>query len=149
MKEGRTIIIIDDEQSGIDVLTSLIKEFVPEANILGTFNTAHEAVNGIRNLRPDIVFSDIEMLEMSEIELLSLVEDIPFKTVFVIAHQKYAIQAIRQKAFDYLLKPIRIKELMDVFHRINTDREASPLKNGEDTIMLRGFTVFSIPHSSF
>ena len=133
---SRKIIVIDDEQSGVDVLTNLITEFVPTAEIIATYSNAYEAVSGIKKHRPDIVFSDIEMPEMSGIELVTLIDNPTFKTVFVTAHEKYAIQAIRHNAFDYLLKPIRIKELLDLFNRIDIELDSLPTKNEADTIML-------------
>ncbi len=128
------IAIVDDEPAGIQVLTNLMEDFVEDAEIVGTYQSAEEAIVGIRTSRPSIVFSDIELKDMSGLDLIRNIEDLNICTVFVTAHQEYAIDAIRQKAFDYLLKPIRVKEFLDVIYRIK--KNLSQVQSVPDSIMI-------------
>ncbi len=129
------VVIVDDEPSGINVLRKMLEKYVPEVQITGTFDNAEEALLGIRQLNPDLVFSDIEMEEMSGLEMLSNLPDSKFSTVFVTAHPQYSIEAIRNQAFDYLLKPVQVAELLNVFRRYHTNRGTGKTKSSE-TILL-------------
>ena len=128
------IAIVDDEQAGISVLTNLIEQFISDATIVGKYNNAEKAILGIRKEKPDILFSDIELEDMSGLDLIANLTDLDLKTVFVTAHQEYAIEAIRQKAFDYLMKPIRIKDFLNVFKRLKN--ASSKLNLEQESIMI-------------
>lgn len=128
------IAIVDDEQAGISVLSNLVKEFIADAKIVGTYRNAKDAILGIRKEKPDVLFTDIEMEDMTGLELVSNIADPSLKTIFVTAHQKYAIEAIRTKAFDYLLKPIRVKEFLNVFKRLSLPVHEQIIEN--DSIMI-------------
>ncbi len=107
-----TAIIIDDEVDAISVLRSLILDYCKELEVIGT---AHSVVSGIKEIltkKPDFVFLDIEMADGSGFELLDSIPDKNFKVIFVTAYNQYALQAIKQNALDYLLKPVATDELV-------------------------------------
>ena len=68
-------------------------------------NTAGNAITNTGNsdLKPDLIFLDIEMPDMNGFDVLASLEHIDFQTIFVTAHSHYAIQAIRFNALDYLV----------------------------------------------
>lgn len=110
-------LIIDDERSTIRVLQILIERFVPE---IGEVHSALGGVAGLKQIRvlqPDLVFLDIEMPEMDGFELLRQIQHPEFEVIFVTAFSHYAIQAIRFSAFDYILKPVDMKELQQAVAR--------------------------------
>jgi len=99
-------LIIDDEESGINTLSLLIARYEGQIRVVAKTTDAAEGIELIEDYRPDVVFLDISMPNMSGFELLNRVNYKDFKLVFTTAHEEYAIRAIKNKAFDYLLKPI-------------------------------------------
>ena len=115
-------IIIDDEQSSIDILKMLIEKSVPEIKEIYTANGALEALNIVENQQFDIVFLDIEMPEINGFDFLTMVKNRNFEIIFTTAHNQYAIKAIKFSALDYLLKPIEISELKEAISRVLANR---------------------------
>lgn len=104
-------IIVDDEKHCREVLSILLKKYCPNVNVLAQCSNGETALIAIEQYQPDIVFLDIEMPEMNGFELLEKCCNKNFSTVFTTAYNEYAIQAIRNAALDYLLKPIDVEEL--------------------------------------
>jgi two-component system LytT family response regulator len=104
-------IIIDDESSGRIVLKELLAEHLQEVEIIGEASNISDGFDLIKNSSPDLVFLDIHMPGGTGFELLEKFDTIPFSIVFVTSYDKYAINAIKFSALDYLLKPVDIIEL--------------------------------------
>lgn len=119
-------LIIDDEADGRDTLKMAIEKYCPEVSILGIYENPGKGLEAIRNLKPDLVFLDVQMPHMSGFDLLQQLLPLTFEVVFVTAHDKYAIKAIRFSALDYLLKPVDIDDLM---HAVKKVQERLQLKN--------------------
>jgi two-component system LytT family response regulator len=116
-------IIIDDEQQGIDSLRTLIDLFVPEIKVVQECVMAEEAVQLIENYMPEIVFLDINMPQMNGFQLLEKLKWREFDLIFTTAHEQYGLQALRNNAVDYLLKPIDRSDLRDAIERIIFKRQ--------------------------
>jgi two-component system LytT family response regulator len=99
-------IIIDDEQAGIDLLKVLIERNCDNIRLIASTVKPEEGIVLIDDYRPDVVFLDVSMPIMSGFEVLSHLTFKEFKLVFTTAHRDFAIEAIKNKAYDYLLKPI-------------------------------------------
>jgi len=110
-------IIIDDEEDGRKTLSILLKSYFPEINICQICESAHEGLEAIKNIQPDLVFLDIQMPQMSGFDLLKQASPISFEVIFITAHDQYAIKAIRFSALDYLLKPIDIDDIRDAIRK--------------------------------
>lgn len=111
-------IIIDDEQKGIDAVKILIDKYIPEVKVIADSAKASAGIEMIENYKPDIVFLDINMPEMTGFELLEKLSWKNFNLVFTTAHQEYALKALKNNAIDYLLKPIDHNDLRDTVKRI-------------------------------
>jgi two-component system LytT family response regulator len=105
------IIIIDDEPIGVNALKVLIERLGLDVLIVATTSDPEKGIELIESYRPDIIFLDVNMPKLNGFELLDKLHFRDFKLVFTTAHQEYAIKAIRNKAFDYLLKPIDSEDL--------------------------------------
>lgn len=116
VKKIRTI-LVDDEESARNILSSLLTKFCPLIELTGIFKNVEEAVEGIKTIRPQLVFLDIEMPNYTGFEIIDFFEDIDFKMIFVTAYDKYAIKAFEVSAVDYLLKPIEIERLQEAVER--------------------------------
>lgn len=105
-------LIIDDELPCIETLQLMLqKKFADKINIAGFTTQSKEAASLIEELKPDLIFIDVEMPNLNGIELLQSLNDIHFQVIFTTAHQHYALQAIKLNALDYLLKPISLEDL--------------------------------------
>ena len=111
-------LVIDDELFAREELMELLEES-GEINVIGQANNAIEGLKKINQLKPDVVFLDIQMPQITGIEMLSMLdpETMP-KVVFVTAYDQYALQAFEDNAFDYLLKPIEIARLNKTIQRL-------------------------------
>lgn len=100
------VIIIDDERDALEVLEWQIRNFCPKLEILALCQGADEGISRIRDLRPDLIFLDIEMPGKNGFDLLNSFEEPVFDVIFTTAYDQFAIKAFKFAAFDYLLKPI-------------------------------------------
>lgn len=105
-------IIIDDEPDGIGSLTELLQNFTSvDVKIIGTASNLADGVKLIHSLIPDLVFLDINMPKESGMNIYKYFPDPPFKVIFVTAYTQFAIEALKNAALDYLLKPVDFMEL--------------------------------------
>lgn len=117
MEPLRTI-LIEDEQSSLENLHQKLTEFCPSLRVIATSMRPEEAILLIRHHKPEVVFLDIEMPRMDGFRMLQEIKEVDFEVIFVTAYNQYAIEAIRFSAFDYLVKPVVIKELQAAVERL-------------------------------
>ncbi len=110
-------LIIDDEQRASDILQLMIERFVPVITGVWTCNDSRLAAQMIHDVKPDLVFLDIRMPYLDGFEVLSQIREKRFKIIFTTAYNEYTLQAIRFSAFDYLLKPVDVEELINAIDR--------------------------------
>lgn len=113
-----TAILVDDEPSSLQNLRQKLEEFSGSLKVVGTAHKPEEAILLIRHHRPDVVFLDIEMPRMSGFKIIEEIGDADFEIIFVTAYNHYAIDAIRISAFDYLVKPVALRELRQTMERL-------------------------------
>lgn len=111
-------ILVDDEPINIGNLKALLNRHCPDIDIIGTAKSADEAQAKILELKPDVLFLDIEMPDKNGFDLLRSLNNPGFDVVFVTAYDAYGIMAVKFSALDYLLKPIDITELKNTVEKI-------------------------------
>ncbi len=117
-----TTYIVDDEAQARERMDYLIKQFLSdELEIIGQSGKPLEALEQIPKLSPQLLFLDVEMPQMTGLELAKQLQNKGFKgkMIFVTAYDHYSIKAIRANAFDYLLKPVDVDELKQAINRLN------------------------------
>lgn len=97
------VLIIDDEQLARDLLKSYLSKD-SRLEIVGECSNGFEGVMAINELKPDLVFLDIQMPKITGFEMLELLNDHPV-IIFSTAYEEFAIRAFEANAVDYLLKP--------------------------------------------
>ena len=117
-------ILIDDELSSLENLQQKLNEFCPDVEIVATAQKPEEAILLIRQHKPDTIFLDIEMPRMNGFRMLDELGDVDFNIIFTTAYNHYAIDAIRISAFDYLMKPVAIKDLQNAVERLIQYRQS-------------------------
>jgi two-component system LytT family response regulator len=114
-------ILIDDEDSSIQVLKTLINKYFNFIEIVGTANSVKNSKKLILEQSPDLIFLDIEMTDGTGFDLLDTVPTEKFKVIFITAYSEYTLKAIKKRAFDYLLKPIDIDELESTIFQVQKE----------------------------
>lgn len=112
------IIIVDDEFDAIDALTSIIEMKPDLYEIMATETNPVKAVELIEELKPDVVFLDVEMPELTGFDMLRKFKEITFEVIFATAFEHYAIQAIKNNAIDYIVKPVSVTEVLDALYKV-------------------------------
>jgi two-component system LytT family response regulator len=96
-------ILVDDEQPAREIMKHYLKDF-KEIEIIGEFFDGFTGLRAIQELKPDLVFLDVQMPKLTGLELLELLESPPI-IIFSTAYDHYALKAFEMNAIDYLLKP--------------------------------------------
>lgn len=116
-------IAIDDEPLALDIIREYCSK-VSFLNLLKTFDNAVESIDYIRSEKIDLIFLDIQMEELTGIQLLNALKTRPY-VIFTTAYERYAIQGFELDVVDYMLKPISferfIKGVNKVFDRMQLD----------------------------
>lgn len=115
----KTAVIVDDEQAGLDHLERLLG-FCKEVKVIAKVSIPEEALEIITNLKPDLLFLDIEMPRISGFDIMEITRNQGLNPIiiFTTGYNQYAIKAIKERAFDYLLKPIIFDELKETIKRL-------------------------------
>ena len=105
-------IIIDDEQHCIDGLKAMIgSRFEDVIHVMETSSNSLLAHAMVLEKKPDILFLDIEMPRLNGIDFMKLFSEKKFEVIYTTAYDKYALDALKNEALDYLVKPFSIDEL--------------------------------------
>ncbi len=123
------VAIVDDNKDFLESLHEHLA-FIPEIEVCGTATQYRHARELLLNGKPDLVFLDIEMPCKNGFELLNEVREKGgiFSVIFYTAYDKYMIQALRESAFDYILKPVDPVELKMVIERFKKQRAEQTTK---------------------
>src|SRR5581483_8787416 len=126
-----SVLLVDDEPLAREGLRILLARD-PQIGAIHDAKNGQEAVTAIRELRPDIVFLDIQMPEMDGFGVVREVgADRMPAVVFITAHDQYAIQAFDINAIDYLLKPVTAERFAKALERVKA--RIAVRAGGDDT----------------
>jgi two-component system LytT family response regulator len=117
-------LIVDDERLARNELRRLLAAH-PEVEACGEAGDVNEALASIDELRPDVVFLDIQMPGQSGFDLLARTTA-SFRTVFVTAYDEHALRAFEVNALDYLLKPVNPERLQRTVDRLVSGDDGAP-----------------------
>jgi len=155
-------ILIDDEPIGIRTIKKMLELNCPEVEIVATCNDAESGKQKIEELKPDVVFLDIQMPEKTGLDMLAEIADKKFEVIFVTAHNEYILQALQFSAVDYLMKPVDEDRMVEAVHRVkkrlsrervtdttdtfihNITKAVSPLDMRLCLPTLKGFTILKL-----
>jgi two-component system LytT family response regulator len=112
-------VLIDDELDSNRILQTLLVNYCPQVQVAGTADGVETATSLIMEVKPDLVFMDIEMTEGNAFDLLNRLQPIQFHIIFVTAFDNHAVRAFKYNAIDYLLKPVNIRELCAAVDKIS------------------------------
>ena len=144
-------LIVDDAPQVRKLLRLMLQELTVDVELVGEAENVEQAVGLIRSEKPDLVFLDIEMPGKSGLQLMDELQETKadFQIVFITAYNQYAIQAFRLSAVDYLIKPVKEKELLEALDKVRTQTElkrtSEQLKLLSERLRIQTNNTISIP----
>ncbi len=111
-------LIIEDEEPARLRLTKLLQNYPDKIEIIGFANNGENGLEKIDDLKPDLIFLDIQMPGMNGFEMLSKLHRIPL-VIFCTAYDEYALQAFETNSIDYLLKPVKPERLKKTISKLD------------------------------
>ncbi len=103
-------VIIDDEQDSREIIERFVKSYFEEIEIIASVESIEDGISIINTKKPAIVFLDIQFSNGTGFDILQKVATDDFQLVFITAYNKFALQALKFSACDYLLKPLDVDE---------------------------------------
>ena len=139
-----TCIIVDDEPLAVKLMESFVAK-TPDLELLGSFTDSVEAINAVKEQKPNLLFLDIQMPDLNGMELAHM---IPTETrvIFTTAFKEYAFESYEVSALDFLLKPIRYNKFMVAVEKAKewfaksespVSQHPSPITNHPSAIFVR------------
>ncbi len=117
-------LIADDEPLAAHLLESYVKR-IERLELVGVYNSASDALKALEDNTVDIAFLDIQMPQISGLDIARSIAYKPVAVVFVTAYRDYAFEGFQVRAFDYLLKPVSFSEFNSAVERIAERLDAS------------------------
>ena len=128
-------IIIDDERHSCDALKMLLGKCCQQVHVAAICYSGEEGIKRITELKPQLVFLDIEMPHMNGFQMLEQLSALNFEIIFTTSYDQYAITAFKFSALDYLLKPIDREELQKAVEKVS--KKISPPVSQQLEILLQ------------
>jgi two-component system LytT family response regulator len=129
-------VLVDDELLALRVLREMLTAH-PEVEVIAECANGFDAVKAINDLKPDLLFLDIQMPRLDGFEVLDLIRHDSLAVVFVTAYDEFALRAFAVHAVDYLLKPVspeRLAEALSHVHKNLARSQASSLAPLAETV---------------
>lgn len=160
MSQVFSAIVIDDEPAARRLIKNMLQEYSGIIQVIDEAGNGREAIQKIEELKPDLIFLDIQMPDLTGFEVIEQLSRKP-NIIFTTAYEQYAIKAFETFSIDYLLKPIReerlkqsiekvkqfgqlnqpidISGLQEIIRQFQSPQKATalPIKTGDRIILLR------------
>lgn len=124
-----TCYILDDEPLAIKVIEQHLSR-LDTFTICGTSTEPVEAFQALKQLQPDLLFLDIEMPDLTGLELIQALQDQP-EVIVTTAYRDYAVESFELDVLDYLVKPIAFKRFMKAIDKFLSSKPKAPVKAPE------------------
>ena len=126
MQKYRTV-IIDDEEDSRSNTRNMLQNYCPEIEVVGEAASGPEGKLKIQELKPNVVFLDINMPGMNGFQMLEGIYNRDFCVIFLTAYSEHGITAVKAGATDYLLKPLMLSELQGAIRKVVQYYEANKI----------------------
>jgi DNA-binding LytR/AlgR family response regulator len=128
-------IIVDDEPLAVKLLESFVTK-TPDLELLASFTDSVEAINAVREQRPDLLFLDIQMPDLNGMELARMLPE-GTRIIFTTAFKEYAFESYEVSALDFLLKPIRYNKFLAAIEKARKSSENHQPSTVNSTLFLK------------
>jgi DNA-binding LytR/AlgR family response regulator len=146
MIDTLTCIIVDDDDLDRLAVESALASF-KNIKILGSFDHPISALTCIGNQKPDILFLDIDMPDITGIEFVKLVDDLETINVFITSHPEFAWQGFQLKVFDFILKPLESDRFENCINRIYDFKTLKGKAEAYDVLFEKEKIIFKEGHT--
>lgn len=130
-----TCIIVDDEPLAVKLLDSFVAK-TPDLELIGSFTDSVEAINAIKEQKPDLLFLDIQMPDLNGMELAHMIPS-ETRVIFTTAFKEYAFESYEVSALDFLLKPIRYNKFLAAVEKARKSSENHQPSTVNSTLFLK------------
>jgi two-component system, LytTR family, response regulator len=136
MEKKLSALIVDDEENALTLLSKLLED-TQQFSEVRSASSALQATRELNQFAPDLIFLDIKMPEMDGFTFLEQIkkEKRQSEVVFVTAYDQFALKAIKKHAFDYLLKPVDRKDLLDCIMQFKERKQEPNLLDRLERLM--------------
>ena len=140
-------VIIDDEEDSRSNTRNMIEKYCPELEIVGEAENGPDGKLKIQDLKPHVVFLDINMPGMNGFQMLEGIYNRDFCVIFLTAYSEHGITAVKAGATDYLLKPLMLSELQSAIRKVVVHYESKsngPKTEDKNLVLInhsKGFTL--------
>ncbi len=128
-------VIVEDEAAAREVLQRYLQKYCPQVEVVGQAQNINQAVPLLHEIKPQLVFLDVEMPFGNAFDVLEACKDLQFETIFVTAFSEYSLKALNQSAAYYLLKPISIEELIVAVNKVQQQIQTQEVFNRNKIIV--------------
>jgi DNA-binding LytR/AlgR family response regulator len=137
MNQLLSCIIVDDEPLAVKLLESFVAK-TPELQLLASFTDSVEAINAVKEQKPDLLFLDIQMPDLNGMELAHMIPS-NTRVIFTTAFKEYAFESYEVCALDFLLKPIRYNKFLAAVEKAKQwyERESSAYDAKSTSLFIR------------
>lgn len=135
-------IIVDDEPKAIELLENYCNR-IPNIECMQTFRNPVEAILYIEKQKPDVVFLDINMPNLSGIQAAKIIPKFTH-IIFTTAYAEYAVESYELNARDYLLKPITFQRFLKAIDKLKPNAILKETTNSKQIIIKSGYQTFQI-----
>lgn len=122
------VLIIDNDPKIREGLKEMIVKYAPSISQIFEAGGVMEGIEAIKKIEPQIVYLDVEMDDGTGFDLIKQIGNYTFQLVFITAHDKYAVDAFRFSAIDFLQKPIDLEDLLDSIEKAKTSIQNTNLQ---------------------
>jgi two-component system, LytTR family, response regulator len=131
-----TTIIVDDENKGRQTLQKILFLLQAQVNIIGEASSVAEALQSINQLKPELVFLDINLGDGTGFDVLEQIQYKNFQLIFITAHEEFALKAFRYSAIDYITKPIDPDVLESALQKVYKQNKQTNLEQKLEALFL-------------
>ncbi len=123
------ILVVDNEPNILKGIVSMLEKYCEGITSIHTATNIPESIKAIKEIQPEIVFMDVELDDGLGFDIIHQLGEIKFQLIFVTAFDKYAINAFKLSAIDFLLKPVDVDDLKLAFDKAKTAIESKSFLN--------------------
>lgn len=109
--------VLEDDVQFLPILIKQLKS-IEDLSVVGYANSIEDAIEKVNMLQPELLLLDIQIGNQTSFEFLENINNYEFQVIFISSYEEYALQAIKKRAIDYILKPFGDDELQEAVRKV-------------------------------
>lgn len=128
-------VIINSEIDANPLLLEILEEYAPAIHLVEIARSIDQGLKAIEVHKPDLIFLDLEIEDVSPFDMLDAIKNPTFKIIFTTRDEKYALQAFKYGAVDYLVKPYVAQDILSAIDRVKKSQFNEAIYNRLDYLL--------------